>query len=310
VDFVVNWLAGTPGFAVPYALAALGLILSERSGVLALGAEGFMLTGAMAGIGAVVIMGGHPFAAILVAGLAAAVVALLFAVLVVYMRVDQVIAGLAIVFLCQGLTGLVSAEQGWTNRTVAGLQALPIWPLSDLPVIGRILFRQDAIVYLTVPAVFLVHWVLTRTKLGLKLRAVGENPEAADAAGVSVSLYRLGAVVCGAALVGVAGGYLSVGVARIFVDGMSGGRGWIAIALVIFARWYPWRALLGAILFGCIEALIPRIAAIGVQAPQYFVLMTPYVATIAVMIWTSLAGTARLNQPGALGRAHVREERR
>jgi simple sugar transport system permease protein len=309
-DFVVNWLASTPAFAVPYALAALGLIVSEKSGVLSLGAEGFMLVGAMAGIGALIATGWPPFGAIVMGALCAAAVALLFALLVVGMRVNQVIAGLAIVFLCQGITGLVSAQQGWTNHPVGGLTPLPIWPLSEIPVLGRILFRHDLIVYLTVPLVLAVQLFLSRTEWGLRLRAVGENPEAADAAGVNVALYRVAAVVVGAALVGLAGGYLSVAVAKIWVDGMAGGRGWIAIALVIFARWHPWRALLGAVLFGCIEALIPRIAAIGLHVPQYFVQMVPYLATIAVMIWTSFSDTGRWTQPGALGRPHIREERR
>lgn len=310
MDFLVNWIANTPGFAVPFALAALGLILTEKSGVLSLGAEGFMLVGAMAGVGAVATMGGHPFLALIVAALAAALVSVVFAVLVVSLRVNQVIAGLAIVFLCQGLTSLIATQRGWTNKAIVGLGPLPIPLLSDIPVIGRILFNQDVVVYLTVPIFFAVQWLLTRTEVGLRLRAVGENPEAADAAGISVVRYRYGAILAGSALVGLAGGYLSVAVARIWVDGMAGGRGWIAIALVIFARWYPWRALLGALLFGCIEALIPRIAAVGIQVPQYFVLMTPYVATLAVMIWTSLSGTIRSNEPGALGRPHVREERR
>ena len=310
MDFLVNWIANTPGFAVPFALAALGLIITEKSGVLSLGAEGFMLMGAMAGVGGVVIMGGHAFAALLVAALGAAVVSLVFAVLVVSLRVNQAIAGLAIVFLCQGLTSLIAAQQGWTNRAITGLGALPIPVLADIPILGRILFNQDVIVYLTVPIFFAVQWVLTRTEIGLRLRAVGENPEAADAAGVNVSLYRYGAIICGSALVGLAGGYLSVAVARIWVDGMAGGRGWIAIALVIFARWHAWRALLGAALFGCIEALIPRIAAVGIQVPQYFVFMTPYIATLIVMIWTSISGSIRSNEPGALGRPHVREERR
>lgn len=310
MDFLVNWIANTPGFAVPFALAALGLIITEKSGVLSLGAEGFMLMGAMAGVGGVVIMGGHGFAALLVAALGAAVVSLVFAVLVVSLRVNQAIAGLAIVFLCQGLTSLIAAQQGWTNRAITGLGALPIPVLADIPILGRILFNQDVIVYLTVPIFFAAQWVLARTEIGLRLRAVGENPEAADAAGVNVSLYRYGAIICGSALVGLAGGYLSVAVARIWVDGMAGGRGWIAIALVIFARWHVWRALLGAVLFGCIEALIPRIAAVGIQVPQYFVFMTPYIATLIVMIWTSISGSIRSNEPGALGRPHVREERR
>ena len=124
--------------------------------------------------------------------------------------------------------------------------------------------------------------------LGLRLRSVGENPDAADAAGVSVSLYRVGAIVAGSALIGLAGGYLSVVDVKLWVPDISGGRGWIAVALVIFARWQPWRALFGALLFGCIEALIPRIAAAGIQVPQYFLLMTPYLATIAVMVWAGL----------------------
>lgn len=309
MDFLVNWISNVPGFAVPFALAALGLILTEKSGVLSLGAEGFMLMGAMAGVGAVILTG-QPLLALLIAALAAAVISLVFAALVVVLRVNQVIAGLAMVFLCQGLTSLIATTEGWTSRAIVGLAKLPIPGLADIPIAGRILFQQDLVVYLTIPIFLLVQWFLNRTETGLRLRAVGENPEAADSAGVSVALYRTGAIMAGAALVGLAGGYLSVAVAKIWVDGMAGGRGWIAIALVIFARWHPWRALLGAVLFGAIEALIPRVAAIGVQVPQYFMLMTPYVATLLVMIWAALRGNVRLDEPGALGRPHVREERR
>jgi ABC-type uncharacterized transport system permease subunit len=309
MDFLVNWISNVPGFAVPFALAALGLILTEKSGVLSLGAEGFMLMGAMAGVGAVIVTG-QPLAALVIAALAAAVISLVFAALVVVLRVNQVIAGLAMVFLCQGLTSLIATTEGWTSRAIVGLAKLPIPGLADIPIVGRILFQQDLVIYLTIPIFLLVQWFLNRTETGLRLRAVGENPEAADSAGVSVALYRTGAIMAGAALVGLAGGYLSVAVAKIWVDGMAGGRGWIAIALVIFARWHPWRALLGAVLFGAIEALIPRVAAIGVQVPQYFMLMTPYVATLLVMIWAALRGNVRLDEPGALGRPHVREERR
>jgi simple sugar transport system permease protein len=312
VDFLINWIANVPAFAVPFALAALGLIVTEKSGVLSLGAEGFMLTGAMAGAGAFLVIGGLPFAALLVAALAAAALSLVFAAMTVTLRVNQVIAGLAIVFLAQGLTGLIAAKQGWTNRPVEGLGRLDLGPLSDLPVVGPILFSQDIVVYLTVPIFLAVTYVLSRTMVGLRLRAVGDGPDAADAAGVNVALYRYGAIMVGAALVGLAGGYLSVGVAKLWVDGMAGGRGWIAIALVIFARWQPWRALAGAVLFGGIEALIPRIAAVGLQVPQYFVLMTPYVATLAVMVWASLRAGAqnRFDEPRALGQPHLREERR
>jgi simple sugar transport system permease protein len=310
LHFFVNWLAGTPSFAAPYALAALGLIVSERAGVLSLGAEGFMLVGALAGVATELELGGYPGIALLMAMLAAAVVSLLFAFLVVFLRVNQVIAGLAIVFFCHGLTSLIGTLGGWTNRAIAGLHEVEIWPLSEIPVIGRIFFTQDVVVFLAIPIFFLVNYGLTRTMLGLRLRAVGENPEAADAAGISVSLYRVGAVIAGSALIGLAGGYLSVVDVKLWIPDITGGRGWIAVALVIFARWQPWRALFGALLFGCIEALIPRIAAAGIQIPQYFLLMTPYLATIAVMIWAGWSKFGRSNEPAALGRPHVREERR
>ncbi len=310
LHFFVNWLAGTPSFAAPYALAALGLIVSERAGVLSLGAEGFMLVGALAGVATELELGGYPGIALLMAMLAAAVVSLLFAFLVVFLRVNQVIAGLAIVFFCHGLTSLIGTLGGWTNRAIAGLHEVEIWPLSEIPIIGRIFFTQDVVVFLAIPIFFLVNYGLTRTMLGLRLRAVGENPEAADAAGINVSLYRVGAVIAGSALMGLAGGYLSVVDVKLWIPDITGGRGWIAVALVIFARWQPWRALFGALLFGCIEALIPRIAAAGIQIPQYFLLMTPYLATIAVMIWAGWSKFGRSNEPAALGRPHVREERR
>ncbi len=306
-----NWLGNAPDFAVPYALAALGLILSERAGVLSLGAEGLMLVGALAGIGAMLAF--HDAAVALpLAMLAAAVVSLIFAFMVIVLRIQQVIAGLALVFFCQGLTGLLGTVFDWTNKPVSSFGALPIPLLSELPLVGR-LFNQNLIVYL-VPLLF---WAavqgLNRSTPGLRLRAVGENPQAADAAGISVPLWRFGAVVAGSALVGLAGAYISVVGTKLWIAGMTGGRGWIAVALVIFARWSPWRALAGALLFGCIEALIPQLAAAGVQLPQYFVLMTPYVVTLGVMVWVALArrgGQAVHDEPGALGQPYLREERR
>jgi general nucleoside transport system permease protein len=308
-DILLSWLGNTPSLAVPFALAALGLIISERSGVLSLGAEGLMLVGALAGVGAYLSFGGHPLLALIAAMLAAAVVSLLFAVLVVLLRVNQVIAGLALVFFCQGMTNLVGTVADWSNRTISGLRDWPIYPLSELPVVGRILFTHDLVVYLTIPIFVLVSWFLNRTNTGLRLRSIGESPEAADAAGLNIYLYRFAAVVGGSALVGLAGGYLSVVSAKIWIAGMTGGRGWIAVALVIFARWHPWRALLGALIFGGIEALIPQIAAAGIRVPQYFMLMSPYLATLAVMVWQEMRGRVSSDEPAALGQPYVREER-
>lgn len=310
MDFILNWLANVPGFAVPFALAALGLIVCEKSGVLNLGAEGYMLVGAMAGAGAMLSLHVHPLVALVIAALAAGALSLLFSLLVIALRVNQVISGLVIVFFAQGLTALLATTYGWTNRAFVGLGDLDFGPLSSLPFVGRILFQQDLIVYLTVIIFALAVHLFHATHVGMRLRAVGENPEAADAAGVPVGWYRFGAVVVGCMLIGLAGGYLTVAVSKVWVDGMSGGRGWIAIALVIFARWRPWPALAGAVIFGCIEALIPRMAAIGLQLPQYFVLMLPYVVTLGVMVWTSISIGRRSGQPGALGEPFVREERR
>jgi simple sugar transport system permease protein len=309
-DFLINWLANVPVTAVPYALAALGLIICERSGVLNLTAEGLMLIGALAGAGTCLSLGGYPFVGLLVAMLSASVVSLLFAVLVVVLRVNQVIAGLSIVFFCQGLTGLIGTLAKWQNKQISGLGRMEIWPLSEIPVIGRIFFNQDPVVYFAVIVFFAVNFVLFRTMLGLRLRAVGENPAASDAAGVSVSLHRILAIVAGSSLIGLAGGYISVVSVKLWVTGMVGGRGWIAVALVVFARWAPWPALWGALLFGCIEALIPQIAAAGIRVPQYLMLMTPYLATIGVMIWVGAKDRRGSQEPGALGQPHVREERR
>ncbi len=308
MNLLLSWLGSIPDFAVPYALAALGLIIAERSGVLSLGAEGLMLVGALVAIGAQLAFGAT-FISLLLAMLAASVVSMLFAVMVIWLRINQVIAGLALVFFCQGLTGLLGTLLGWTNQPVSGVVPIALWPLSALPGVGR-LFVQNPVVFLT-PFIFLgvVHY-LTRTASGLRLRAVGENPQAADAAGISVSCTRFAAVLAGAAIVGLAGATISVLSTKLWIAGMTGGRGWIAVGLVIFARWSPWKALTGALLFGCIEALIPQLAAAGVQLPQYFVLMTPYLVTLAVMVWVAVARRGGDAEPGALGQPFVREERR
>lgn len=308
MELFTHWFGSIPDFAAPYALAALGLILAERSGVLSLGAEGLMLVGALAAIGAQLAFGATGVSLVL-AMAAASLVSVLFAVMVVWLRINQVIAGLALVFFCQGLTSLVGTLMGWTNQPVTSAGSIPLGPLAELPVLGRLL-SQNAVAYLTPLIFWAVAHYLQHTDSGLRLRAVGENPQAADAAGIPVSAYRFAAVVAGAALVGLAGAYLSLLSTKLWIAGMTGGRGWIAVGLVIFARWSPWKALAGALLFGCIEALIPQLAAAGVQLPQYFVLMTPYAVTLGVMVWVALGHRRTDAEPGALGEPYVREERR
>ena len=307
MDIIASWIGNIPEFAVPFALAALGLIIMERSGVLALGAEGLMLIGALSGIGAY-IMTEQTGVALLAAMFFASVVSLLFAFMVLVLRINQVVSGLVLVFFCQGLSALIATLADWTNHPVPGLPDLSVWLLSDLPVIGGV-FSQNLVVYAT-PVIFaLVTYFMFRTGQGLRLRAVGENPQAAEAAGVPVIMYRLLAILAGSALIGLAGAFISVLSTKMWIANMVGGRGWIAVALVIFARWSPWKALAGAVLFGCIEALIPQLAASGIRLPQYFVYMTPYVVTLAVMIAVAVNKKGISSQPGALGLPYVKEER-
>ena len=308
LGFIVDWIAFTPIFAVPLVLATLGLIVNERAGVLNLGAEGLMLCGALASVAAYLGLGGSPWVGMVAAILAGFVVASLFAFVVVILRADQVVTGITLVFFGTGLTSLLGAP--WMNRAVAGFTQLDLGFLSDLPVVGKIVFAQDPMVYLTVPVVYLVWRFLFRSMTGLRLRSVGENPQAADAAGLDVELYRFAAVTAGGALVGAAGGYLALSSAKIWFDDMVQGRGWIAIVLVIFARWMPGRALFGAVLFGGIEALIPRIFAAGLPVPQYFVLMTPFLATLFVLVYAAVYAKTSTAAPGALGLPYVREDRR
>jgi ABC-type uncharacterized transport system permease subunit len=310
VAFVVNWLAASLSFAAPYALAALGLILSERAGVLSLGAEGFMLVGALASIVACLTLGCSPYVALLVAMAVTATASLLFAGLVVLLRVNQAIIGLATVFFFQGLTDLIGTLGDWNNQAVTGLERVPLGPLAEIPILGPILFDQDLVVFAALPLCLALHWFLAGSMSGLRLRAVGDSPATADAAGVSVSAYRFGAVVLGSAIVGLGGGYLALADIKLWAPGMTNGRGWIAVALVVFARWRPWRGLLGALLFGCVEGLIPRVAAAGLHVPQYFMMMTPYLATLAVMIWVGTTKQGRSGAPLALAQPFVREERR
>jgi len=293
-EFLINWVAIVPSFAVPFALAALGLIICEQAGVLNLGAEGFMLVGALTGVG-LTIGGVPPEAALAGSALAGAALGVVFAFLAASLRINHVIAGLALVFSAQALTSYVATSQKWTNKAIGGLQ--PVF------------LGQDVVAFATPLICLAVVLVLYRTRAGLALRAVGQNPAAADAAGIDATTVRILAIVAGAALIGLAGGYLTLAVTRIWVDNVVGGRGWIAIALVIFARWHPWRALAGAVLFGCIEALIPRLAAAGVDVPRYLLLMTPYLVTLLVMVWTATRLKDRSAQPAALGIHHIREER-
>ncbi|TCK05786.1 ABC transporter permease [Marinobacterium mangrovicola] len=305
-QFITSWLGSTPAFAIPLALASMGLVLCERAGVLNMGAEGYMALGAMTAAVLTLTLG-NPAIGIIAAVIAGAALALIFGFAVVIMRCEQILAGLATMAVGLGVAGVVGRP--YVHKSFEGLQPLDIPLLDQIPLLGRLLFNQDILVYLTVLIGFGLWFLLERTRAGLKIRAVGEDPASADVAGVQVQLQQLMAITASGALCGLAGAYLSVASSSVWVDNMIAGRGWIALALVVFARWDPLKALAGAFLFGAIEALLPRLQAIGVPAPIYLMNMLPYLFTIAVLLVAAWSGSKKGVEPAALGKPYVRQDR-
>ncbi len=307
IDFITSWLGSWPGFMTPLLLASLGLLLCERAGILNLGVEGVMAVSAMTGA-MVSLSGFGPWPALLAGGVAGALISIPFMIAVIVFRAPQIPAGLALVAIGLGASQAIGRDA--SHKPFAGVSPLP-WPdfLVDLPVIGRLLFAQDGVVFLSLAIAVLAAWVLYRTKVGLRLRAIGEDPASADASGVHVQFYQLSAVICGSFLIGLGGAYLSIGGSQIWTEGMVAGRGWIALALVVFAQWSPIRAIFGAVVFGGAEALVPRLQTLGLDLPIYFLSMTPYVLTIGVLLAFSLSSKVRQNEPGFLGRAYTRQDR-
>jgi ABC-type uncharacterized transport system permease subunit len=286
----------TIALATPLLLAALGELIAERAGILNIGLEGLVLTGAFAGmLGSYA--SGSASVGMLAAGGAALVFGAVFALWVVTLDVDQVVAGVAINLLALGTTGvLYRALFGNTGSalTVAAFAPLAIAP--DVALLAPL--RQPAPVYAAFALVPLVWMLLFRTPLGLRLRAAGEAPHAAESVGVNVVTLRWGAVLAGAVLAGTAGGYLSLAYSNTFVEGMSAGRGFIALAIVVFGRWRPLGIVAGALLFGAASAAQFQLQAAGVAVPYHLLLMLPYVLTLLVLAVASRAarGPAALAQ--------------
>jgi simple sugar transport system permease protein len=296
-------IAGTP-----ILLAALGEMLTELSGVLNLGVEGMMLVGAVTGF-MVALHTGEPWWGLVTAIIAGGLMALIHAFLTITLRANQVVSGLALTIFGTGLSGYI-------GKSLIGLPlpatfkpvALPV--LSDIPVLGPILFQHDVLVYISYGLVALLWFFLFRMKKGLELRSVGENPSAADLAGINVFIMRYVFVVAGGMLAGMAGAYLSLAYAPSWLENMTAGRGWIAVALVIFATWHPGKALLGSFLFGTIDVLGFHMQNFGIMIPSFFLKMLPYAITIAVLIVvTRETKTRRVAAPEALGIPYNREER-
>jgi ABC-type uncharacterized transport system permease subunit len=306
VDTLTTLLTAAVAASTPLVFAALGETVAERAGVINLGLEGMMLVGAVSGYLAMNETGSLTtgIAASLLAG---ALVASVHGFFCVSLGANQIISGLGLTIGGTGLAAIMgSSVVGVPARARFDDLDLPV--LGSIPWVGEVFFRHHLLVYVAIVLVPIVWWVLRGTRLGLHLRAVGENPAAADAMGVSVSRYRYGAVLFGGALAGLAGASFSLAESPGWSEGMTAGRGWIAVALVIFATWDPLRVLLGAYLFGVFDVLAFRAQIIGVDLPSTILGMIPYVATILVLIAVTLLGASRrLGAPAALGVPYVRE---
>ena len=287
--------------ATPLLLAALGELVVEKAGVLNLGVEGMMLAGAVVGF-AVMSVTGNPTLAIVSGALAGAVLAALFGVLTLTLMSNQVATGLALTIFGIGLSALVGA--GFVGKPVPQLPKLAIPGLSDLPVVGPILFGHDVLVYLSLVSTLLVSLFLQRTRYGMILRAAGESDVSAHSIGYDVIKIRYMAVLFGGVMSGLGGAYLSLSYTPLWVEEMTAGRGWIALALVVFAAWRPGRCLLGAYLFGGVSVMqLYAQGAGGIGVPTEVLSMLPYLATIAVLtVISSGALKGRLNAPACLGR--------
>lgn len=289
------------GAATPLLFAALGELVTERAGVLNLGIEGMMLMGAVAAFGGTVVTG-NGYLGVLIGGLAGMSVALLHGVLTLSLLTNQVATGLAITLFGVGLSALLGI--GFVGKTVEPLANLPIPWLSEIPFIGPVLFDHNLLIYLSVALACGLHFFINRSRPGLILRAIGESPDSAHALGYPVIKLRYAALLFGGLMAGVGGAYLSVVYTPMWSENMTAGRGWVALALVVFASWKPLRTLLGAYMFGGVTILQLHGQGFGLSVPSQFLSMLPYLATVLVLVLISRDQIKlRENSPASLGKS-------
>jgi len=282
--------------ATPLLLAAIGELVVEKAGVLNLGVEGMMITGAICGF-AISVETGSPWLGFIAAAIGGAILSLLFVLMTQVALANQVASGLALTLFGLGLSALMGQSYVGIKPPAMG-RLLPV--LSDLPVVGPILFSHDPILYLGILLTAGVWWVLKYSRAGLILRAVGENHDAAHALGYKVIRIRILAIMFGGACAGLGGAYISLIRVPQWTEGMTAGVGWIALALVVFASWKPWRALLGAYLFGGVTVVQLNLQAAGVAIPVEYLAMSPYLITILVLV---ILSADKSGAPAALGRS-------
>lgn len=308
MELLIPILAAAVRSGTPVLYAALGETLTERSGIMNLGLEGIMLVGAYAGF-AVTKATGDPWLGLAASCLAGAAITLIHAFFCITLMCNQVVSGLAMVLTGYGLSALLGRNV--IGELITGLSPMPLPLLGDIPIIGPIFFQHNAMVYISYILTVFLCWFIFRTRWGLNIRAVGESPRAADAMGLPVAGIRYFCCLGGGALAGLGGGYLSVVYAQMWIEGMTAGRGWIAVALVIFGLWNPARTALGAYLFGSVEALQLRMQAMGSSVSPSLLMTLPYLMTIIVLTSVSIRSGKGIKPgaPAALSIPFRREDR-
>ncbi len=298
-DIFIQILIAAIAAGTPFVYAALGELITEKSGVLNLGVEGMMLVGAISGFIAMA-KTGSLLLAVLCGMTAGALMAGIFAVLTLTLMANQVASGLALTIFGVGLSAFLGLD--YTSVALPGTPEIHIPMLADIPVIGQLFFSFDILIYCSGVLFAVISWFLYKSKAGLILRGIGEAPKSAHALGYNVIKIRYLAVLFGGAMAGLGGTYLSIAYTPMWVEGMVAGRGWVSLALVVFATWRPARVMLGAYLFGAITIAQFHVQGFGIDIPAQLLSMLPYIATIVVLVFISRdQNTIRLNSPASLG---------
>ncbi len=298
-DIFIKILVAAIASGTPFVYAALGELITEKSGVLNLGVEGMMLVGAISGFIGMATTGSI-FVAVICGMAAGAFMAGIFAILTLNLMANQVASGLALTIFGVGLSSFIGLN--YTSVALSGVPELHIPLLSNIPVLGELLFSHDILIYVSLLLYAGVSWFLNRTKAGLILRGIGEAPSSAHALGYNVIAIRYLAVLFGGAMAGLGGVYLCIAYTPMWVEGMVAGRGWVSLALVVFATWRPARVMVGAYLFGGITIAQFHVQGFGIEIPSQLLSMMPYISTIIVLVFISRdPNTIRLNSPASLG---------